>query len=388
MSSTTELSPSALTLRMLPFAAIVFLAYAAVGLPLSALPLEVNGALGFGTVTVGAVMGLAPAATLLTRQFAGRTADRRGPKLAVIAGLVTVALSGVAYLVATLLPRGQSLDVILLGRVLLGLGDSLATTGIAAWMVTRFGPAHAGRCMAWVGIAMYGALGIGAPIGAFLAAGGRFVPMAVAVVVLPLLGLPIAAVLPGLPPTPAAARVPMLGVLRDMWPPGLAMVLASSGFGTIAAFLALRFAASGWAGAGLALTAFGAAYILARLFLAGLPDRLGGSRVAVVCLVIEAAGLLLIGYAASPALAIAGTALTGLGYSMVFPALGVETVRRVPAASRGVALGTFLACFDLGVGAAGPLAGLVASGYGLGAAFTAAAVAALAGMGLTVATRR
>ncbi len=193
---------------------------------------------------------------------------------------------------------------------------------------------------------------------------------------MPLLAIPVALALRGLPGA-TQLRAPFLGVVRAIWAPGLGMVLASAGFGTIAAFLALHYAARGWTGAGLALTAFGAAYILTRLLFAGLPDRLGGTRVAMISLSIEAAGLLLIAFAPRPLVALLGAAVTGLGYSMVFPSLGVEAIRRVPAESRGVALGAFLACFDLGLGAAGPAMGLVAGGFGLPAAFIAAAAAAL-----------
>ena len=45
------------TRTLLPFAAIMFLGYAAVGLPLSTLPLLVNHGLGYGTAVVGIVIG-------------------------------------------------------------------------------------------------------------------------------------------------------------------------------------------------------------------------------------------------------------------------------------------------------------------------------------------
>ncbi len=371
---------------LLPFALIVFLGYAAVGIPLATLPLQVHGGLGYGTTVVGLVMGLAPAVTLLTRQLAGRLADRRGPKLGVLAGLLTTAASGIAYLATTALPPGLGLAALLAGRMLLGLGDSLFTTAIASWAVSRVGPHHAGRAMSWIGIAMYGALAVGAPLGAVLGSLGGFGAVSVVVAATPLLGIPVALALTGLPAV-AARRAALSGVLGAMWPPGFGMVLASGGFGTIAAFLALRYEALGWPGAGMALTGFGTVYILSRLVFAGLPDRVGGIRVAMACLTVEAAGLALIAAAGSPWAAFAGTALTGLGYSMVFPALGVEVVRRVPAASRGVALGAFLACFDLGLGAAGPVMGLVASGYGLPAAFGAASCAALVSLALVWFTR-
>jgi MFS family permease len=377
---------SSVTRTLLPFTLIVFLGYAAVGLPLSTLPLQVNDAMGYGPAVVGAVIGAAPAATLLTRQFAGALADRRGPKTGVFIGLVTVALSGLAYLLAMALPPGTGLAVLLLGRVLLGLGDSLFTTAISLWAVTRAGPAHAGRAMSWVGIAMYGALAVGAPLGAVFGNLGGFGAVAISIIVVPLLGVPVTMALVDMAPV-VSRRVPMGGVIRAIWPPGAGMVLASAGFGTIAAFLALRYATSGWSGGGLALTAFGATYIVTRMALAGLPDRLGGVPVAMVSLAVEACGLLLIAAAGSPMVAFLGAALTGFGYSMVFPSLGVEVVRRVPPEHRGVALGAFLACFDLGLGAAGPVMGLLAAGHGLSSAFVGAAVSALLSLVLVWVTR-
>ncbi len=374
------------TRSLLPFTLIVFLGYCAVGLPLAALPLLVHTVLGYGTVVVGVVIGLAPAATLMTRQFAGRLADRRGPKLGVLLGLATAAASGVCYLVAGWLQAAPALAALIAGRALLGLGDSLFTTAIAAWAVTTVGSQHAGRAMAWIGIAMYAALAIGAPVGLALGGWSGFGLVATTIIVVPLLGVPLALRMTDLPA--AAHRPASLGsVVRAIWPPGLSLVLASGGFGTIAAFLSLRYAALGWSGAGLALSAFGATYIIARLLFAGLPDRVGGIQVATVSLVIEAAGLALIATAAAPLVAAAGAGLAGLGYSLVFPSLAVEAVRRVPAESRGIALAAFLACFDFGLGASGPLMGLVASVSSLPMAFIAASSLCVVSMLLIRATR-
>jgi len=94
--------------------------------------------------------------------------------------------------------------------------------------------------------------------------------------------------------------------------------------------------------------------------------------------VIEAAGQALIWLAPAPWLALLGAALTGLGYSLVYPGFGVEAVLRVPADSRGLAMGAYTAFLDLALGAGGPLLGLVASDAGLGSVFLVGALAALA----------
>ncbi|HWB99422.1 MAG TPA: MFS transporter, partial [Bryobacteraceae bacterium] len=91
--------------------------------------------------------------------------------------------------------------------------------------------------------------------------------------------------------------------------------------------------------------------------------------VALVCVLIETAGLALMGLAPSAIPAAIGAALTGAGYALVFPALGVEAVRRAPPESRGMAMGAYTACLDYALGICGPLLGFVAAGINLRAAF-------------------
>jgi predicted MFS family arabinose efflux permease len=142
----------------------------------------------------------------------------------------------------------------------------------------------------------------------------------------------------------------------------------------MAGFLAIDYAAQGWEGAGLALSAFAFAFILVRLFLAHLPDRLGGLPVACVSLVLEGVGQLLIWLAPTPALALCGSALSGLGFSLVFPAMGVLATGRVAPSHRGRAVGNYVAFFDLALGLTGPASGFLGATWGYPSIFLAGAV--------------
>ena len=376
------------TRGLLSFTLAIFLGFLAVGIPLPVLPGFLHDDLRYGSVVVGAAVGIQSLATLLSRQLAGRLCDTHRPKRVSLFGFAAAGFAGLCYLLALALSAhaGPSLAALLLGRVVLGFGESLFITALIAWSIARVGSAHTGRAMAWSGIAMYGALAVGAPLGVALEAHGGFGLVAACAVLCPLLGGSLAAFWRD---APVAARDErsFARVVGAIWMPGLAMALASTGVGTITAFLALRYRAAGWSNPGLALTGFGAAYILVRLCFAGLPDRWGGTRTALVSLAIEALGLIALWQADSALAAFAGAVLTGLGYSLVFPSLGVEAVRRVPD-SRGLVLGAYLACFDLGLAIAGPAAGLVIQLLGLPAAFAAAALAACAGLALTVAAGR
>ncbi len=363
-------------LKLLPITLAVFIGFLTIGLPLPVLPLHLHDALGMGTLVVGLVIGTQFAAALLSRAWAGHVADSQGAKRAVVMGLLAASASGVAYLASLGFAASPtaSVWVLLLGRVLLGCGESLVVTGALSWGVGLAGPQNAGKVMAWVGIAMYGAYAVGAPAG--VAVNGRwgFTGIAVAAVILPLLSLLLVASVRAVAPT-AARRTPFYKVLGQVWSAGLGLALSSVGFGVITAFIALLFAERGWGNASLAFTAFGLAFIGARLFFGHLPDKLGGARVALVCVLVEAVGQLLIWGADTAALAYAGAALTGFGYSLAFPGFGVEAVRRAPPQSRGAAMGAYVAFLDISLGLTGPALGAVAGAWGLGSVYLVGALA-------------
>jgi predicted MFS family arabinose efflux permease len=107
--------------------------------------------------------------------------------------------------------------------------------------------------------------------------------------------------------------------------------------------------------------------------------------VAAWSLLVEAGGLAMLWLAPMPALAFAGAILTGTGNALVFPSFGVEAVKRVPPASRGAALGAYVAFFDVGFGLGGPINGFFAGALGYPSVF---AVSALGAAIAIIATRR
>jgi MFS family permease len=113
------------------------------------------------------------------------------------------------------------------------------------------------------------------------------------------------------------------------------------------------------------------------LFFGHMPDRLGGAKVALLSVFIEAAGLALIWLAPDRVFGAAGAALTGFGYALVYPGLGVEAVRRAPPQSRGLAMGAYTVFLDVALGFGSPALGLIAGWAGLGAVFLASMLTVL-----------
>jgi MFS family permease len=362
----------------LPVMAAVFLSFLIIGMALPVLPLHVHHRLGFGPFVIGLVAGGQFIASLLSRFWAGRLTDTQGAKRAVVLGLLTAIAGGLCYLASLLLlarPEA-SVAILLVGRALLGGAESLIITGGMLWGLGLVPSDRGAKVIAWVGMAMFAAMAIGAPIGSVVFAHWGFAGIAALTTALPVVALLMIAPLRPLVPV-AAPSAGMRSVLSAVLLPGLGFALSGITFGSITAFLTLYFAARGWANGALAFTTFAAALILVRVVAGHLPDRFGGARVAFFCLVAQAAGLALIGLAPSSGAAIAGAALAGAGFSLVFPSLGIEAVRRAPPESRGLAMGTYNAFLDLTLGFGSPLLGLLAAHAGLSAVFLASAVAAL-----------
>lgn len=377
-----------LGLALAPLCGVVFLEFLAMGLPLPVLPLRVHGALGYGAFVVGLVIGAQSWATLLTRHAAGTWADQRGPRGATVAGLALSVFAGVTYALSTTVAApAVSLAVLLLGRALLGLGESLVITGALSWGVALAGRERSGVVMSWVGVAMYGALAAGAPLGAALDARAGFSGVSWAAAMAPAAALAVVPLARAVRPA-GGARMPFYRVLGRIWLPGLGLTLTALGFGAIAGFSTLRFAERGWSHASLAMTSFGAAYALARVFFGSLPDKLGGARVAMGSAAVAALGQAAMWLAPSGAVAVGAAALSGFGFSLAFPSFGVTALRRVPPENRGAALGAYTACFDLAMGLGVPLLGAAVGAGGYGGAFALSALASLASGGIALALSR
>ncbi len=368
--------------------AALFCGYLAVGLPLPVIPLFIHDRLGFSTLTVGLVIGAQFLATVLTRGYAGRLTDHRGGRRSALQGAAVCALGGLLYLVAAMpgLSPALSLAIMVGGRVAAGIGESQFVTGCVSWSIASVGPQRAGMSMSWTGIAMFAALAIGAPIGMVLYQRYGLQAVMLACIAAPLIAAAVA-VREVSYTSPAGTRLPFHRVIGQIWREGVGLMLQGVGLSGLTAFASLYFAARSWNQAGLVMTAFGIGFILVRVVLGHLPDRIGGYRVALWSLVVEAIGQAMLWGAPHELVALAGALVTGLGCALIFPALGVEALKRVLPANRGSAMGAFVAFLDIALGIAGPTAGVIAGQFGYAAVYLFGAACALLGAGLIASAR-
>jgi len=379
MSTESRIKPQsdfAVTLRILPVVLYTFLCYLTIGIPLAVLPGFVHTDLGYGSVMAGAAISVQYFATLLSRPLAGRTADTLGPKKTVLYGLAACAASGVLLLASALAAQWHAVSLVLLviARLVLGFGESWVGTGSITWGIGRVGVNNNAKVISWNGIATYGALAIGAPLGVAIDHSLGFASLGLIVIALGGFGYWLATRMASVPIV-HGERMSYRSVFFRVLPHGLGLALGSAGFGSIATFITLYYAAHNWPNAALSLTVFGTMFIGARLLFANTIKAYGGFRVAIVSFAFECAGLLMLWLAAEPTFALAGAALTGFGFALVFPALGVEAVGLVPPASRGAALSAYSVFLFAALAAAAAVALSVAlymrGGRGVGGAATA-----------------
>jgi predicted MFS family arabinose efflux permease len=105
------------------------------------------------------------------------------------------------------------------------------------------------------------------------------------------------------------------------------------------------------------------------------------------CLAVESVGEVMLWQAPSPWVALSGAALAGFGFSLVFPALGVEAVKRVAENNRGTALGVYTAFADVSFFLTGPLAGAVIGMFGYSSVFAFALISVLVSLTIVVLLR-
>jgi len=364
----------------------LFLSYLGVAMALPAVAVHVSQGLKLGNAASGLAVGIAFLTTIVSRGWAGMLADRHGGKFCMVRGLWIYLVAALLCLASVWhgLPVMLAYAVLLAGRLLLGFGESLVVVGLLAWGMATVGAARSGRVMVLSGMGMYGAFAVGGPLGLWLLTRCGFAWLMGFGAMLPLLGWVMLAAVPATTPDLAGKRPAFWRVLGQIWREGAVVGLQGIGFAALSAFFPLYFLARGWSGAGYGLTCFGLGFVSVRLLFGSLPDRVGGLRVAAVSLSVEVLGQGLLWQASNPTMALVGALLTGMGCSMVFPAMGVEVVRHIPMHLRGTAIGGFAAFQDLAYGATGPLAGLVADRLGYAEIFLFGAMAAGIGLSLVL----
>lgn len=367
------------------------LAYAAMAMPISSLGVYVTRDWGMSNFLAGLAAGAAFCTAIFRRKPAGDLADRRGGRFSFVRGCVFHAAGGCVCLLAAW--EGPPVPVryalIVLGRLVVGLGESMANVGMAHWLVGFMGVERTGRIFATLGMSIYGAVAVSGRTGFFLFERYGFAGVMAASICAPLVGYLLVRTIPydrhgGGKREGCTFRE----VMTRLWRLGIPASCVAVGFAVVGAFLTKTFLDRGWAFAGWAFTCCGLGFVVMRVFIGHLPDRIGGLRVARMSALVEMIGLYLLWLAPGPLPALLGSFLTGAGISIIFPSLSMEIVKSVPARMRGACISSYNIFIDLSYGFAAPIAGFFTDRLGDSFAYLFAAVCATTGFAMIHAVSR
>ncbi|WP_461533696.1 MFS transporter [Sinomicrobium sp.] len=369
MSLDTTLSTGEHRVKMqiVGFVSFSFLGYLCIGIPLAVLPIYIHKTLGYSEIVAGAVISLQYVATFVVRGISGKVVDTRGPKPVVLTSMIGFMASAILMFAAFKVEENSMLCLILLAitRLITGCAEGMIGASPINWAMLALGEKHTATAISYNGVASYSALAVGAPLGVLIGEHWKVEYIAIAIFIIPLVSLLFALSKKAVKGHFKAKPIGFFKVLKLVAPFGICLGLAGLGFGGLSNFITLYYDYFHWSNAALCLTTFSLLFISGRLFFSGKIDVHGGLKVALVCLIVETAGLVVLFMASHPNTALFGAAITGLGFSLVFPALGVEAVKLVPPSNAGAALACYGLFIDISLGLTGPLEGTVINVFGM-----------------------
>lgn len=353
----------------------VFAGYLAFGATLQLLPPWIAQRFHGGPLAVGVAVGIAFGAAAVCRPLAGRAGDTGHARTTVTGAGILITVGALGQWLA------PALGIVMMARLLMGIGEAALFNGALPWVLAEVPPEHRGRVAGWFGLSMWSGLALGPLVTVVTTQLAGLAASWVAVAALGILSALVASTT-SRQNLDHVAPAPRITSWRDVLPrgsglPGLIFGAAAYGYGTISALLVLYLNHSMSAGSSIGLTVFAAAFLFVRLAGSPVADRLRRKTLAIVNLGVEASGLLVVATAHTLTAALIGTALTGAGVGLMFPAIVALTLNRVKGERAGAAVGAASSLWDVGIMIAGPLGGALTH-LGYPAAFTAAATIACA----------
>ncbi|UFH31998.1 MFS transporter [Chryseobacterium sp. C-71] len=369
-------------LSLLTYVGFTFLGYFIIGLSLSVLPIFISKNLGFSLVVAGLVISLQYVATFFLRAYSGKIIDEKGPKPAVLFSMLSFSLTGIFLILAYYFKFSPllSLSFLIITRLLTGCGEGMIGASPINWAIMALGEKHTAKIISYNGVACYGALAIGASLGVVIEHKFGLYGIGIISILIGIIGFLFAKTKINYTNTNTQDSQSFWKVLGKVSPFGICLALGGIGFASISTFITLYYNYFHWNNGALCLTVFGGLFVAGRLVFSNVINNYGGIKVAIACLLVETIGLVIISFAATSQMALLGAGVTGLGFSLIFPALGVVAIKSVSPSSQGSALAGYGLFIDLSLGVAGPLIGAVADLCGMKYIFPFSAGMVLTGL--------
>lgn len=329
---------------------------------------------GLSASQIGMVMGITAIGALIMRPSSGRSVDRYGSRPIILFGQSILAVCFSAYFWFT------GFIPLLIIRFLHGAAQSFYSTASVTFASSVESPQNtAGAISLFTVFTMVG-LGAATSLAPLLYLEISFFPL----VGLSLLSLAIAiafALFRARPIAPLkdAERMPFSSVMHlpAVWAPTVCLFASNFAFSTLFTFVPLYALSESVSGYSSFYICFAVAVIVTRLAVQSLTQTFSAEMVATVASALNVlSALVVIVHPSAWTFGLSGI-LVGLGFGIIFPALTVYVIQRIPPAVKGTALSILTAAGDVGNALGAAILGIVAEWFGFRWVFASAALVVL-----------
>ena len=323
---------------------------------------------------IGMVMGITAIGALIMRPSAGRSVDLQGSLPIIRFGQVVLALCLSAYF------WFSSFIPLLIIRFLHGAAQSFYSTASVTFASSVETPQNTAAAISLFTVFTMVGLGTATSLAPLLYLEIKFFPL----VGLSLASLGIAfafAVMLAKPIAPVqdSERLPFTSVLRlpSVWAPAVCLFASNFVFSTLFTFVPLYAIAETVSGYSSFYICFAIAVVCTRLGVQSLTQAFSAETVATAASLLNILSALVILTAPSALTFGLSGILIGLGFGIIFPALTVYVIQRIPPAIKGTALSILTAAGDVGNALGAAILGIVAEFFGFRWVFASAAMVVL-----------
>jgi MFS family permease len=333
------------------------------------LPKFVTG-MGGGPTDVGLILGAFNFLAVVSRPISGWSSDRWGRRILMLLGSIGSIAGTVGLLLA------NSLPVTLVIRIIHGAAESAFFVAAAASATDLAAANRRSEAVSVFSLAFLSAFAIGPMIGDIVSRysfNAAWISAGLCAAIAVCLSLAI--------PLPVALSERAAGLKRLVHPrallPGSLLAVTLLGYAGFAAFISFYAGQIGIWKSGWLFATYGITMAITRVFAGGVPDRLGPSLTGTGAMITAGVGLLLLGAAQTPAVAIGATIVFACGQALCFPSLLLFALDGTADAERGAVVGTFSAFLDIGLTFGSLVFAVLCSPFGISGAFLASGMATL-----------
>lgn len=331
---------------------------------------------------IGVVIGAFAVSSLLMRPFAGRLADQRGRRIALLLGSALSIAAAAGHLFADTVP------LLVVMRLALGAAEALFFVATLAAATDLAPENRRGEAISLMSLSLYLGIAVGPLLGEWVEEGYGFAAVWILTAGLYAVSVGLSWIVPETLPRDSGGTAATHRAAPDAAPdpapdpadgprkhplihprgvgPGLLALCGVWGMGPFFAFVPLLVDDLGLGTSGPYFGAFAIVVVVLRLVGARLPDRLGAGVLAGSALVATAVGCLISGLAVARLIPVGeglmlGTIVFGAGVAFTMPAIMAMAVIGVRPDERGAVVGTAGLFVDAAFGLSPAVLGFVAT---------------------------